>query len=149
MTTKEMAWIKNGLLIAVCVLSTTFAYAQDRPQHGGGMQQHLKEMDKDGDKKISKKEATGCLAEDFSKFDKDSDGFITAAELKSMAPNRGKNQGRNKGRLMKMLDKDGDKRISKKEAKGKIAELFNQIDKDKDGYLDVKEMQSMRRKSQR
>lgn len=149
MTTKGMTWIKNGLLIAVCALTTSFANAQERPQRGGGMGQHIAKMDKDGDKKISKEEATGRLADDFDKFDQDKDGFITQAELKAMAPKRGKNEGRNKGRLMKMLDKDGDKKISKKEARGKIAEIFDDIDTNGDGYLDVKEMQSMPRKSQR
>ncbi|MFP4845714.1 EF-hand domain-containing protein [Winogradskyella sp. PE311] len=44
--------------------------------------QLLKEMDKDEDGKLSKKEIKGPLKEDFEKIDLDEDGLITAEEFK-------------------------------------------------------------------
>ncbi|MFC6268126.1 CREC-EF hand family protein [Frigoriflavimonas asaccharolytica] len=44
----------------------------------------LKQLDADGDSKISKDEAKGPLANDFAKIDSNEDGFITLAELEKM-----------------------------------------------------------------
>lgn len=42
--------------------------------------------------------------------------------------------------LLKQMDTDMDGKISRAEAKGKIAESFDKIDVNKDGYLDRKEL---------
>src|SRR5205085_1898343 len=42
--------------------------------------------------------------------------------------------------LLKIMDADGDGKISRQEAKGKLAEDFDKVDANKDGYLDRKEL---------
>jgi Ca2+-binding EF-hand superfamily protein len=42
--------------------------------------------------------------------------------------------------LLKAMDADMDGKISRKEAKGKLAEDFDKVDMNKDGYLDRKEL---------
>jgi Ca2+-binding EF-hand superfamily protein len=41
---------------------------------------------------------------------------------------------------MTAMDTNGDGKISRSEAKGKIAELFDQIDTNKDGFVDQQEL---------
>jgi Ca2+-binding EF-hand superfamily protein len=45
--------------------------------------------------------------------------------------------------LLKQMDTDKDGKISREEAKGKIAENFDKIDMNKDGYLDRKELRAL------
>src|ERR1700730_13312243 len=45
--------------------------------------------------------------------------------------------------LLKQMDTDKDGKISREEAKGKLAESFDKIDTNKDGYLDRKELRAM------
>ena len=60
----------------------------DRPAGGGDM---IKRLDKNGDGKVSKEEAEAAprLAQNFAKFDTNSDGQIDEAEFKANAPKRG------------------------------------------------------------
>lgn len=136
-----MILIKSSMLIAVCALSVPSVYALDAPQRQGrGNGQYISAMDTNKDKKISKEEAKGRLARKFDKFDLDGDGFITETELKTAIAQKA---AANQGKLIDKLDKDGDKKISKDEAKGKIAQYFIDIDANGDGYLDLKELESM------
>jgi Ca2+-binding EF-hand superfamily protein len=45
--------------------------------------------------------------------------------------------------LLKQMDADKDGKISREEAKGKLAESFDKIDANKDGYLDRKELRAL------
>ena len=45
--------------------------------------------------------------------------------------------------LLKQMDTNKDGKISREEAKGKLAESFDKIDTNKDGYLDRKELRAM------
>src|SRR5262249_17990389 len=45
--------------------------------------------------------------------------------------------------LLKAMDADGDGKISRQEAKGKLAEDFDKVDTNKDGYLDRKELRAL------
>src|SRR5260221_3752606 len=49
--------------------------------------------------------------------------------------------------LLKQMDTDKDGKISRDEAKGKLAASFEKIDTNKDGYLDRKEMRAMAERS--
>lgn len=52
----------------------------------------FKQMDKDEDGKLSKKEITGPLKNDFSKIDTDEDGYITKEELKKAPKPKGRRE---------------------------------------------------------
>ena len=45
--------------------------------------------------------------------------------------------------MLKQYDKDGDKKISKKEATGRLAQYFQWVDANKDGFYDKKEYDAM------
>lgn len=51
---------------------------------GGGKDDHMKMMDKDGDGKITAAEHTSGAKEMFSKMDADKDGQVTASEMDAM-----------------------------------------------------------------
>lgn len=76
----------TALGFGITVLASTSLFAQ--PQNNQGrkerptIEQLFKEMDKNEDSKLSKKEVKGPLKNDFDKIDANEDGFLTAEELK-------------------------------------------------------------------
>jgi len=71
------------------------------------------------------------------KLDRNNTGKIDAEALKAA---RNQLIDDRVDRIMKKLDADGDGKISKDEAKGRIKEHFDQIDQDKDGYISREEL---------
>jgi len=71
------------------------------------------------------------------KLDKNKDGKLDAKELEA-----GRKQAWEErvDRLIKRLDANKDGKISKKEAKGMVLEHFDQLDKNKDGFIDRDEL---------
>jgi Ca2+-binding EF-hand superfamily protein len=118
-----------------------------RPGGAGGLRRALKEMDKDGDQRISKEEFTGP-ADRFARFDRNADGFLDAADLQG-APGEGRKgrpgaaggpEGMEPGwakERFRELDKDGDGKLA--EAELPRPELLKGADVDGDGALDEKE----------
>jgi|GEM_PF-2909794 len=87
--------------LALGVMMIASAVAQDRQRgegrqrgerHGRGPGQMLKQMDKDGDGKISKEEFSGP-ERFFDRMDADKDGFITEKELAAMRGRGGRRGG--------------------------------------------------------
>jgi hypothetical protein len=83
-----------GLMLPACSKKTTDqvnANEQPRQQRRGNQQKGerpqfadlLLQMDSNKDGKLSKAEVNGPLKNDFSKIDKDTDGFISEAEFKA------------------------------------------------------------------
>ncbi len=93
-------------------------------------------MDADKDGKVSKEEWKGP-AEQFTKADKDADGFLSLEELESTVQ-----IGGGMAEKLKAMDTDGDGAISKEEWKGK-PEMFGRLDKNGDGKITEDEMQGM------
>jgi len=71
------------------------------------------------------------------KLDKNKDGKLDADEIKAGRELIFKERVDS---LMKRLDADKDGKISKKEARGLIKEHFDQLDKNKDGFIDRDEL---------
>lgn len=120
------------------------------------------ETDTNQDGQLSKEEVGDRLQLKFDEIDTNADGQLSADELKAFAEKRreelkerrfeaGEDQrkprkrgprGRRGGKddMIKRLDTDKDGQISKDEAQGKLAELFNEIDADADGQLTKEEL---------
>ncbi|MEP1489625.1 MAG: EF-hand domain-containing protein [Algibacter sp.] len=82
-----------ALVFGITVLASTSMFAQpqnnqekkERPT----VEQLFKEMDKNEDAKLSKKEVKGPLKNDFDKIDTNEDGFLTKKEIeKAPKPKR-------------------------------------------------------------
>ena len=107
-------------------------------QMPGSKDDMIKMMDKDGDGKISKDE-TPFPEEAFSQMDVNGDGFIDKSEIPDF-PAGGMNQGPpSKDNMIKMMDKDGDGKISEDEAPFP-GDAFSQMDANGDGFIDKSEI---------
>lgn len=131
------------LAAAVTVaLASTLAVAQTTPSAG-----HAR-PDANGDGVIDRSEAAAFpkLASRFDQLDKDKDGKLTAAERPQQGRGmRGGRQGGDRGARLRALDTDKDGRISRVEAqaaKGPMAGRFDEMDANRDGYLDRSDMQA-------
>jgi Ca2+-binding EF-hand superfamily protein len=104
---------------------------------GGDYLRRVKEMDKNGDGKVSREEFTGA-PERFDRADRNKDGFLDASDFEgAMREGAGRMRERMRERR-KQLDKDGDGRVSREEYSGELP--FDQLDKNQDGYLDDADM---------
>ena len=78
---------KTVVLVFGIAMMSNMSFGQSENRQGGKkpptFKQLLKEMDKNEDGKLSKKEVKGPLKEDFAKIDSNEDGFITEKELKN------------------------------------------------------------------
>jgi Ca2+-binding EF-hand superfamily protein len=129
-----------GLGSAV-LLVNPHAFAQG-PQ--GSFMERLKAVDKNADGMLSRDEAASLprISKHFDEIDANHDGFITFDELHAFgAKHRG---GRHHGHALKALDKDGDGRISRDEAAAapRLAQNFDRIDADRDGFLTKEELRA-------
>jgi Ca2+-binding EF-hand superfamily protein len=116
--------------------------------------QILGSMDKNGDGRISKGEASEDLKLFFADIDANGDGAIDVKEAEVMADYANQEQGGSKepalatGRvtaeqLMSVMDKNGDGKISKDEAAEELKPNFQYIDTNGDGAIDLKEAKVM------
>lgn len=113
---------------------------------GGGMLERLKQMDADGDGKITRDEFQGSDRM-WDRLDRDGDGSVGIAEIEEMAARRsGRGQGRGPttpggrsgGLTPDQLDTDKDSKVSKKE----LDAWFAKADKNGDGFVDKAEWES-------
>ncbi len=134
---KPIALLAFGLAIAGTAAIT---FAQNPPQGGQPGARHAK-IDANGDGVIDRSEAAKAprLAENFDKLDANKDGRLSADERPQRGGRHGGKGGRNGG--MAKLDTNGDGAIDRAEAAKapRLAERFDQLDKNKDGRIGADE----------
>jgi Ca2+-binding EF-hand superfamily protein len=143
---------KAALLAALalaCTATLTLAAPEGR---GGHMAERFKQADTNGDGKLSREEAAALpmIAKHFDDIDTNKDNFITLDELRAFHEKMHGEHGKGRGDLLKRLDKDGDGRISREEAKAapRLYEHFDAIDTNKDGYITAEELKAAHDKHQ-
>lgn len=112
-------------------------------KRGAAVQERLKAADANNDGFISREEAKALprVAANFDAIDTNRDGQVTGDELRAWHQAH-KGEGRGDG--WKKLDANGDGKLSKDEVAGhpRLANAFDTIDADKDGYLSPEELRA-------
>ncbi|MGH8187419.1 MAG: EF-hand domain-containing protein [Steroidobacteraceae bacterium] len=124
------------LVTVTALLLPALALAQGRH----GLFEHA---DPNQDGMITREEFNAARVEQFAKLDRNSDGFIDAADRDAEAANH--ESGRRHGRHgAARLDADSDGKVSKEEFVNAPTRFFDQADTDKSNVLDAKELETVR-----
>ena len=146
---KSLTLLSATVLAVALAATASVASAADnkgdsaRPQRG----EMFKRMDKDGDGRLSRAElpADERAQKRFEAMDKDQDGYVTQEEAQAARQTR---RAEGKARMEQHLrdaDINGDGQYSIDELQAKMprmAERFNDLDADKNGYLTREEMRA-------
>jgi Ca2+-binding EF-hand superfamily protein len=134
-----------SILTAVGLASAALV-ATAAPEGQGRGAERFKQADTNGDGMISRDEAKALprILKHFDEIDANHDGQITADELRAFHQAHRGEHGKDHGAFFKKLDTDGDGRISRAEAQAapRLAERFDAIDANKDGYITKEELQA-------
>lgn len=115
--------------------------------------QRIMAMDKNGDGKITRKEASAKLAPAFGRFDKNGDAALDQKEIRTLVQTFAKGQTRQKGRPgfrggrpardFDSFDADANGRVTRAELQNSpFARQFAQMDADNNGYLTRREFEN-------
>ena len=120
---------------AVLLLSSCVVLAQGR--EGAPLEQ----ADANHDGKVTKQEYVDARAAQFSRMDRNGDGFIDEADSRAGGNERGQRAAK---ALRGRIDSNGDGKISKEEFVNAPTMLFDKFDANKDGVLDATELEAAR-----
>ncbi|HUL96956.1 MAG TPA: EF-hand domain-containing protein [Usitatibacter sp.] len=145
--------MKHFALLAALGLAAAGATYAAGPQGGGqDFMARLKKADTNGDGMISRDEAAKSLpriSQHFDEIDTNHDGQITNEELQAFHQKAGSKREERAAERFKRLDTDGDGRLSRAEAQAgapRLAEHFDEIDANKDGFITPDELKAAREK---
>jgi len=151
-----------ALLLTVSPISAVAAPKQ-RPRQQvqqllrGSPEDFIKHFDKNKDGVLTKDEVPPFLARMFARLDANGDGKLDKQEVAALMQGLRRQMARNKNNpqvrpqqiervvnnILQRMDTDKDGKISRKEAKGRVAQLFNQLDTNKDGFVDKQELRQL------
>ena len=95
--------------------------------------------DTNNDGSVTREEFVAARAEQFTKFDRNSDGYIDSSDVpKRLAARRQQNGGGDS--LVGQFDADGDGKVTKEEFVNGPTLIFDRADADKNNVLDAKEL---------
>ena len=120
---------------AVLLLSNCVVLAQGREGPA------LEQADANHDGKVTKQEYVDARAAQFSRMDRNGDGFIDEADSRAGGNERGQRAAK---ALRGRIDSNGDGKISKEEFVNAPTMLFDKFDANKDGVLDATELEAAR-----
>jgi Ca2+-binding EF-hand superfamily protein len=131
----------------VSAASLTLAAPEGRAGH---FAERFKQADTNGDGMLSREEAAALpmIAKHFDEIDANKDNQVTPDEQRAFHEKHRGEHGKHRGDFLKKLDTDGDGRISRAEAQAapRLAEHFDEIDANKDGFLTAEELKAAHEK---
>jgi Ca2+-binding EF-hand superfamily protein len=130
MKTKYQNSIVAACALALCALP---------PAHAGpDGDKHFKMMDANGDGKITRAEHATAAKQMFAQCDANQDGTVTAAEMDTAMASLGEKPGKgdlSSAEKIKMIDKNGDGKLTAAEHNAGSEEMFGKMDTNSDGVL--------------
>jgi EF hand domain-containing protein len=141
------------ILLTALGLASAASLAFAAPEgKGAPMMERLRQADTNADGMISRDEAKALprLLQNFDAIDTNHDGQLSADELRAFHK-QGRAEHKGGRDFLKKLDTDGDGRISKAEAQAapRLAEHFDDIDANKDGFITTDEMKAAHQRHER
>lgn len=132
--------MKYVAILTALGLGSAAIIAVGAPEGREGRGGHLKQADTNGDGVISRAEAAALprLGKHFDEVDANRDGNVSADEMRAFHEKR-------RAEHWKKRDTNGDGRISRAEAQAnapRLAERFDQVDANKDGFVTAEEMKA-------
>jgi Ca2+-binding EF-hand superfamily protein len=110
------------------------------------MEAKFKQMDTNGDGKVSADEHAAAAKTKFQKMDANGDGKVTSTELESahekMMGGKGKPEHMSSTEKIKMMDTNGDGSLSEDEFESGSQKMFEKMDANGDGYVTKDELKS-------
>lgn len=110
---------------------------EHRAQMMAKFEEHLKEVDSNGDGVVTKDEADAAHQAHFGKSDTDNDGTISYEEFEVKAIERAREHAK---KMFAHMDKDEDGNINAEEFSSRSAGKFDKMDVDGDGKVTKEEM---------
>jgi Ca2+-binding EF-hand superfamily protein len=137
MNSRRAALLSWSLLTLCLVLSAT-AFAAE-PRGSASVDREFAMMDASGDGKISADEHAAGARKMFETMDANEDGKVTAAEMdaahEQVTGRKAKKTDMSSVDKIKVIDTDGDGRVSAEEHAGGSRSMFERMDADEDGFL--------------
>lgn len=138
MKTRNITLVITALLAATPVSALAMPAGMDT----GRMVQRIEKADLNHDGMITRKEFTDYRGQQFSQFDRNKDGYLSADDLPSFA--RQSERGKQFTAMIDAFDLNHDGRVNRTEFVNGPTPAFDQADADGNGVIDAYELKQIK-----